>query len=332
MPKCVPSRCQAVLAAALPLFVLVLWACDTVTGAAILGCLCSLVTILSTTVFAGPTPQILFRGTVRYRADSDGDSAYTKALETGSRPVDAEQWLWDRREVPVWDMRVQGFDRCSVPTARPPGIGQATVHLLHDSCLETAVRQLDLAEYLMFGCDRHHLEQAHDSQQRSLCTLVKSLVIDHAARIWPGRDPSGIKLTDSSMFCATRSETVPPMHNVRTPGAHAGEVHLDIDVRKLGLVHSNHVNVWVPLNDFTQHPLCFLAKQDGRSRYSSPADSEGNYTQFTYGKDDLWVGAFPCVGEFYVWSPLLIPHAAVEVTGVGESDRLSVEFRFERID
>lgn len=230
---------------------------------------------------------------------------------------------------------------------------------------------------MMFGCDERFLagvKGARQQQQQQLCSLVRQLVVEHAAQIWPDRspDPADFQIEDSSMFIAgqcsgdlsrpstsaavrgaSMADNKPPMHNVRLQAA-AGELHLDVDARTAGLRHENHVNVWVPLNDFKQDPLCFCVRQTGEPVYPSPVDS-GDFTRFAVGSKaraaangatnrrrpdwccgDVFVGAFPrsSSGECYIFSPLLIPHvaASLEESLFGVADRRSVEFRFERVD
>ena len=157
----------------------------------------------------------------------------------------------------VWNIRVPELNLCSVPPSRP-GDRTSSVLLLQDPSLEQFVRELDLDLYFMFGCDKHHLTQhAYDTQQGPLCEFVKSMVIRHAAVIWPNKDPNPATFTlvDSSMFGGEKAlcsgellgGEKAPMHNVRNGMGYSPEVHLDIDVRVQGLCCSNHVNAWIPL-------------------------------------------------------------------------------------
>jgi len=89
------------------------------------------------------------------------------------------------------------------------------------------------------------------------------------------------------------------------------------------------VNLWIPLCHVLQDPLVFFSRQSGEPVYDNPFDQMGDFTHFLKGDSDKVVGCFPRMGEYYFFSPILVPHGAAFVPGLGPSSRVSVEFRFQ---
>jgi len=75
--------------------------------------------------------------------------------------------------------------------------------------------------------------------------------------------------------------------------------------------------------------LWFFFSKSGEPVYENPFDPHGDFTHFIKSDMDKVVGCFPRMGEFYFFSPILVPHGAAFVPGLGPSSRMSVEFRFQ---
>jgi hypothetical protein len=205
------------------------------------------------------------------------------------------------------------------------------VLILRDARLAEFVtaRAAELLEVMSFS-------SSSDGAHGQLSALVRQILSEHASEVWPHRRNHVVGVRDSNMFMLSAQtpgsfmcyRQTPMVHVVRGVSAYTSVLHLDIDVSLLGPQEDlrDHVNVWLPLQDYRQDPLVFMTKQTGPRLFS------GDITLFAPGPDDEFCTTFLAPGEMFVFCSLLVPHSSMWLAGAGASTRTSAELRLQCVE